>query len=94
MNRNRATWELTELADHLKTVVDEIESGRYDENGDLSYQVGLEHLMDHLARAWHFAQMTDEQIDALTQEQFEEVTRAIPKLGIEQRLVEPWEKVV
>lgn len=50
--------------------------------------------MDHMARAWHFAQMTDEQIDSLTQEQFEEVTNAIPKLGIGQRLVDPGERVV
>ena len=94
MNRHRAIWQLTELADHLKTVVSEIESGRYDVDGDLSYQVALAHLMDHLVLAWHYAQMPDEQIDALTQEQFEQLTDAIPKLGIEQRLVELWEKVV
>jgi hypothetical protein len=94
MNRDRAIWELDELADHLKDVVEDIQSGRYDESGDLSYAGGLQHLMDHLARAWHFAHMTDEQIDALTQEQFEEVTHAIPKLWVDQRLVEMWEKVV
>lgn len=94
MNREAAKWELLELADHIKAVVEEIDAGRYDEDGDLSYQVGLEHLMDHLARAWHYAQMSNEQIDALTQDQFNAVTNAIPKLGIEQRLIEPWEKAV
>lgn len=91
MNRNAAKWELLELAAHLKDVVQDIDAGRYDEDGDLSYQVGLQHLMDHLARAWHYAQMSDEQIAALTQEQFDAVTNAIPKLWIDQQLVEPWE---
>jgi hypothetical protein len=94
MNRNQAIRELTELADHLQRVLHDIESGRYDENGDLAYQVGLQHLMDHLARAWHFARMTDEKIDALTQEQFAQLTNAIPKLGVDQRFVESWEDVI
>lgn len=92
MNREAAKWELLELAAHLGEIVQEIDAGRYDDDGDLSYQVALEHLMDHLARAWHYAQMSEEQIDALTKEEFNAVTSAIPKLGIEQRLIEPWEK--
>ena len=94
MNRERAKWELGELADHVKTVIEEIDAGRYDEAGDLSYEVGLDHLMDHLVWAWHFSRMTDEEIAALTPDQFAAITRAIPRLNVEHRLVEPWEKVV
>ena len=94
MNRERAKWELMELRDHIITLVEEIDAGHYDENGDLSYQVGLEHLMDHLVRAWHYAQMSDGEIDALTQEQFRKLTSAIPQLGPDQRLVDPWERII
>ena len=94
MNREAAKFQLLELADHLKTIVEDIDAGRYDDDRDLAYQIALEHLMDHLACAWHLAEMTDEQIDGLTQEQFEAVTNAIPKLGIEQPLIEPWQKPI
>lgn len=94
MNREAAKFELRELADHIKTVVEEIDAGRYDDDGYLSYQVALEHLMDHLARAWHYSQMDDKQIDSLTEVQWNAVTNAIPKLGMDQYLIEPWEKAV
>ena len=94
MNRAQAISELLELIDHAKTVVEEINAGKYDEDGEFSYQVAIAHLMDHLACAWHFAHMTDDQVLALTQQQFEAITNAIPKLADEQRLVEPGERVV
>ena len=91
MNRERAKWELSELAAHIKTTIADIDAGRYDDSGDLAYEVGLDHLMDHLVWAWHFSKMTDEEIDALTPEQFRRITRAIPKLNVAHRRVEVWE---
>ena len=71
----------------------DIDAGRFDEAGGPSYQIWLQHLMDHLACAWHFSRMSDEQIAALTPDQFESITNAIPKLSGDHRLVEPWEEV-
>jgi hypothetical protein len=51
-------------------------------------------LMGHLALAWHYAIRTDEQIDALTPEQFGALMNAIPKVGLSQTLVDPWDTVV
>lgn len=93
-NRNAAVWELNELAVHVKEVIAEIENGDYDEDGELSYSLGLEHLMDHLVRAWHYGQMTDGQINSLTQEEFGRLTRAIPQLNVSHRLVGPSDDVV
>lgn len=93
MNRISAITELDELKEHIDTVISEIENGEYDQEGELSYQVSMAHLMDHLVRAWHFSKLTDEQIAVLNQEAFERITYSIPKLNADVRLVEPSDKI-
>ena len=91
-NRNWTTFELQELIDHAKNVIAEIDSGHYDGDGDLSYEVALGHLQDHLNLAWHAARMTDDEFNSLTQQQFEALMLATPKLQIDQQLVESWDR--
>lgn len=93
MNRMWAINELDELKEHIETVISEIENGEYDPDGELSYQVSLSHLMDHLVRSWHFSKMTDDEISDLSQEAFERITYSVPRLNAEIRLVEPNEKI-
>lgn len=94
MNHERAIFNLNEIAVDIPGIIDEIEAGRYDDDGDLSYEVALGHLMDHLALAWHEARMSDDEVDGLSQEQFETLCNAIPRLQVDNRMVEPYEKVV
>jgi len=94
MNRRQAIEEIDELIEHAQELSKDICDGHYDKAGDLSYAVGLGHLLDHLSRAWHFAQMTDEEIDNLSQAEFEKLTYSIPKLNGNHKLVELHEKVV
>ncbi|MEP1151260.1 MAG: hypothetical protein ABJH08_05980 [Balneola sp.] len=88
MNQQAAVFQLSELKDHIDTIIEEIVNGDYNSDGDLSYQVGLSHLYDHLNRAWHFSKLTDDQINALDQESFERTTYSIPKLDGNFRIVE------
>lgn len=94
MNRDRAIFHLHEIASVIPGLIAEIEQGRYDDDGDLSLEVALGHLMDHLSLAWHQSRMTDIEVDQLSQEQFEQLCVAIPRLQLDMRLVETWEKVV
>ena len=93
MNREQAKWELGELIDHAREEIKKIDDGRYDDNGDLSFQVGLEHLMDHLVWAWHFSRKTDVEVDGLIP-QLGKIACAIPKFREEYRLVDPSEEPV
>ena len=93
MNRFAAINELDELKEHIESLISEIENGDYDPDGELSYQVGLAHLMDHLVRAWHFSKLTDSEIEALGQEGFERATFSIPKLNGWESLVEAEQKI-
>lgn len=94
MNRECAILNLNEIVVTIPGIIDEIEAGRYDDDGDLSYEVALSHLMDHLALAWHQARMSNDEVDSLSQEQFETLCTSIPRLHIDNRIVEPYEKVV
>ncbi|MBI1369798.1 MAG: hypothetical protein GC162_14225 [Planctomycetes bacterium] len=94
MNRDRAIFHLHEIASDIPGLIAEIEQGRYDEDGDLSYEVALAHLLDHLSLAWHQSRMTDNEVAQLSQEQFEQLCTAIPRLQLDMRLVDTWEKVV
>ncbi|XAM00266.1 hypothetical protein OT109_02535 [Phycisphaeraceae bacterium D3-23] len=94
MNKAEAVFELGELSVHIEDVIAEIKAGRYDEDGDLSYEVAVAHLMDHLVRAWHYAHMTDEKIAGITEDDFDKITCAIPLLQFEYRLVDPYTEIV
>lgn len=94
MKRRAAIFHLQEIAVDIPGVISDIEAGRYDENGDLAFEVALGHLLDHLALAWHQSRMTDEQLDTLSQAEYERLCTSIPKLQIDNRLVETYEKVV
>ena len=94
MNRNAAIFQLDELSVHINEIIAEIKNGDYDEEGELSYLTGLQHLMDHLVNAWHYSRMTDEKINALTQEEFDKLTLSIPRLNLMHKLVEPDDDIV
>jgi hypothetical protein len=85
-------FELSELVDHAEGLIREIDDGRYEEDGDLSYQVALAHLQDHLNLAWHAPRMTNEEFNSLSQTQFEAAMLATPKLQVGQHLVEAWQR--
>ncbi len=86
-NRFYAVNELSDLRDHTQEVIDEINEGRYDEEGDLSYVHGLAHLLDHLARAWHFSRLTDNEISDLSSDSFQELSVSIPKFTGDEKFV-------
>ncbi|MFN3165730.1 MAG: hypothetical protein ACE37H_01560 [Phycisphaeraceae bacterium] len=91
MNREQAIFQLDELGVHVRELIDEIDQGRYDEDGDLSYEVAVAHLLDHLAMAWHYARLSNEQIDAITQADFERLTNAVPDLMPGRTIVDPYD---
>lgn len=93
MNRIASINELDELREHIDSVITEIQEGEYDPDGELSYQIAIAHLMDHLVRAWHFSKLTDTEIEALGQEGFERATYSIPKLMGWEVLVEADTKI-
>jgi hypothetical protein len=89
MNSLATISELDELKNHIDTLTADLAKGKYDDNGKLSFQVYLSHLMEHINKAWHFSKLSNEEIDNLDHDTFEEVSNSIPRLNPNFKLVEP-----
>ena len=89
MNSLATISELDELKNHIDTLTADLAKGKYDDNGKLSFQVYLSHLMEHINKAWHFSKLSNEEIDNLDHDTFEEVSNSIPRLNQNFKLVEP-----
>lgn len=94
MNKFATISELDELKDHINEVIEEITQGEFDPDGTLSYEIALCHLQEHLARAWHFAKLSDEILGDLSDEAFHQASISIPKLNGDMILVEPDKEVI
>jgi len=94
MNKFAAIAELDELKDHIDEVIEEITQGEYDPDGTLSYEIALCHLQEHLARAWHFAKLSDDKLGDLSNEAFHKASISIPKLNQDMMLVDPEKKII
>jgi hypothetical protein len=94
MNREQAIFQLDNLCVHVQDVIKQIEQGRYEEQGDLSFEVDIAHLLDHLAMAWHYARMSDQQIDSISQADFERLTRSVPDLMPGRKIVNPYDELI
>ncbi len=92
MNSLSTITELDELQDHIETLTADLAKGKYDDNGKLSFQLYLSHLMEHINKAWHFSKLSNEEIDNLDQDSFEKISNSIPRLNPNFKLVEANEK--
>ncbi|MEP0004858.1 MAG: hypothetical protein ABJ387_08720 [Balneola sp.] len=94
MNSLSTIAELDELKDHIDTLIADLAEGKYDDNGKLSFQIYLSHLMEHINKTWHFSKLSNEEIFNLDQTTFEEITNSIPKLDPNFKLVKPEKKFI
>ncbi len=88
INRRAVLFQLREAIAHLETFCEEIEQGEHDESSEMPLSIDFAHILSHLCRAWHFKWMSDEDIDALTQEEWDLTYDSVPKWNLDARLVE------
>ena len=69
-----------ELAEHAAALAIEIREGRYENDGDLSLEVALGHLMDHLVDIWHVSKMDDGENERESHEDYCARCLEIPRL--------------
>jgi hypothetical protein len=78
MNTDIIHFELNEASIHLANLVTEIRDGTIEPDNTPALAIDLAHIMDHLCLAWNCKDMTHEQMDALTQEEFEQLCNTVP----------------
>ncbi len=82
--------DLAEIKSHADIIIGEIEAGRYDDKYNVAFHVMLGHLMNHVVMAWHQSKMTPADLDAMTQDKFNDLVNSIPRFNLEYKLVELW----
>lgn len=86
-NRGAVRQELSEALLALQKCEQKTQSGAYDEDGPLAVAVDFQQVLMHLCLAWHFKDMTHEEIRALTQEEFDRLASTVPNLGFSLKLM-------
>ena len=88
MNNDFIIQSLLELKEHIDSTIDEVKNGQYEEDGDLSFSVELEHFVEHIIMSWHCRNMTWNDINKMTYEEYENMSFSIPKFHSNYQLVE------
>jgi hypothetical protein len=78
MNTEIVHFELNEASIHLAELVAGIRDGTIEPDNTPALAIDLAHIMDHLCRAWNCKDMTHEQKDSITQEEFERLSNTVP----------------
>ncbi|MDB6150079.1 MAG: hypothetical protein JWQ44_1527 [Chthoniobacter sp.] len=88
MAKGDSIWEAAEGSKHLTDLVEE--SIQLDgEAYETALQGGLEHVVEHLARAWHFRRLTRQEVSELDEDTFWRLSNSIPNLAMCWELVLP-----
>lgn len=74
------TYGANDLSEAAAILAQNISAGRYEEDGDLSLQVDLAHLMDLLVLIWHRSKMMDREHEDQSQADYERSCLRIPRL--------------
>jgi hypothetical protein len=86
-NRGAVRQELSEALLALQRSEQKTQSGAYDGDPPLAIAVDFHQVLTHLCLAWHFKEMTHEQIRTLTQEEFDRLANTIPNFGFRLKLM-------
>ena len=86
-NRQAVRKQLGEALLALQKCQQKTETGAYDADGPLAIAADFQHVLLHLCLAWHFKDMTHEQIQALTQQEFDHLAQTVPNFGFQLKLM-------
>lgn len=81
MNVTHVEFELAEALSHLQSLVTEFRAHRVqsDDTPELAVQLG--HILDHICFAWNGRDLTQEELQALPQAEFERLTDTVPNFN-------------
>ena len=88
INREAVLFQLREAINHLETFCEEIEQGHHDDSCEMPLSIDFAHILTHLSRAWWYKWMSHEDIDALTQKEWDLMNDSVPKWNLDARYVQ------
>ena len=83
MNRNNILYELEEAQCHLEELLNKIKYRKLEDNDGHSLAIMIAHIIGHFAFAWNTRNMSSEEVDNLSQDEFEKLSNTIPDPNVE-----------
>ena len=88
MNLDHLEFQISELHEHVGSLLKEIREGKMKEGCDGGLEVDLGHFLDHICLAWNLRENTIEQTGNLDQAEFERASNSIPNFGLVRTLLQ------
>lgn len=85
-NHYAVTMELRDATEHLRDLIKEVEAGHYDPDGEYYYSTAIRHIYQHLNRSYHYCDKTDDEIDAISQKEFNSLSDTLPDFHSDMKL--------
>jgi len=86
-NRAAVALQLSEAKLALDAALEKAKSGAYDDESPVVIAIDFEHVLYKLCLAWHFKNMTDEELNRLSQDEFKRLSNTVPNFGFELKLM-------
>lgn len=86
-NRAAVLLQLSEAKLALDAAIEKAKSGDYDDESPVVMAIDFEHVLYKLCLAWHFKHLTDDELNKLSHEEFERLSKTVPNFGFELRLL-------
>ena len=86
-NRAAVELQLSEAMLALASALEKTKQGKYDQEAPLVMAIDFEQVLYKLCLAWHFKNMSNDQIHTLSEAEFKRLSNTIPNFGFELRLM-------
>jgi hypothetical protein len=86
-NRNAVALQAAEAKLALNTILQKAQSGEYDDEAPLVIAIDFEQVLYKLCLAWHFKRLSDQEIEALPEDEFIRLSNTVPNFGFSLRLL-------
>lgn len=71
MNKETVAACLHDALDQIEELVTDLENGTYEESGELAFLVNVSQILNYLNSAWNLREYSIQEIDALSQHDYE-----------------------
>ena len=86
-NRAAVALQLSEAKLALEAALEKVKAGTYDDESPVVVAIDFQHVLYKLCLAWHFKNMSDEELNKLPHEEFERLSNTVPNFGFELKLM-------
>ena len=83
MHTSTVHFQLNEACIHLQNLVAELRDGRMQADDTPELSVQLNHVLDHICKAWNMRDLTPEEEAAISQEEHDRMCNTVPNFNAE-----------